>query len=233
MTVSDRFRVAVSLAERRPEWSGAESEGARLSWAAAEVLQGDGAGVSLSVDRALRFPWGASDRASELAEQLQFTAGQGPCLDAFTGHQAVMANRSVLSRFWPGFAEPFLGRTPFRSVFAMPIHHIGALDVYFRQEQGCLAVDVGAAAAVAQEIWYAAAESESLTATDPHTGALTGAGGLRNQVPVAVGILIAALDLAAPDALAVLRAHAFVDGRSVDEVAVDVVDGTLGPHLLG
>lgn len=232
MTVPDRFRVAVSRAGRKPEFAGPECEGARLAWAAAQVLRADGAGVGLSVDRSLRLPWGASGRGAALAEQLQFTAGQGPCMDAFSGGQAVMASESVITRFWPGFAESFLQRTPFRSVFAMPIDDIGVLDVYFHHEQGCLAVDVGAAAEVARELWSAVAGSAILMAADSQTGTPTGVGGSRSQVSVAVGILIAALDLSASDALAVLRAHAFAGGRSVDEVAVDLVDGTLDPRLL-
>lgn len=229
VTVADTFWEAVIRAEERPEFSGPGFEGARLSWAAGQVLQGDGAGLSLSVDQALRFPWGASNEAAALAEQFQFTAGQGPCLDAFSGGQAVMASRLVISRFWPGFAESFLGQTPFRSVFATPIGTIGVLDVFFRAEQGALAVDVGVAEIVAREIWLVLSESESLVATDPQTGALSATNGPRSQVPVAVGVLVAALELTAPDALAVLRAHAFAGGRSVDDVAVDVVDGRLDP----
>lgn len=233
MTVADQFQAALSRAGGRPELAGPGHEGARLAWAAAEVLGADGAGVGLSADQSLRLPWGASDEAAALAEQLQFTAGQGPCLDAFAGGQAVMASRLVISRFWPGFAEPFLLRTPFRSVFAIPVDGIGVLDAYFCREQGCLAVDVGAATEVARQVWQAVADNDALLVTDPRTGALTAVGGLRTQVPVAVGVLAAALDVTAPDALALLRGHAFAVDRSVDEVAADVVDGTLDPHLFG
>lgn len=233
MTVADEFWAAVAWARDRPELSRPDGEGSRLAWAAGQVLGGAGAGIGLSADRALRIPWGSSDLDAAQAERLQFTAGQGPCLDAFVGRQPVMASRLVITRFWPGFAEPFLLRTPYRSVFAIPIGEIGVLDVYFGDDLGCLTVDVGAATEVAHEIWTAAAASEPLTAIDPLTGVLAAADGVRSQVSVAVGVLVAALDLSAPDALAVLRAHAFSGGRSVDEVAVDVVAGTLDPRLLG
>lgn len=231
MTVADQFQAALLRARDRPELAGPGGEGARVAWAAAEVLQADGAGVGLSVDQMLRLPWGASDEVAAVAEQLQFTAGQGPCLDAFAGGEAVMASRLIISRFWPGFAEPFLLRTPFRSVFAIPIDGIGVLDVYFCQEQGCLAVDVGAATEVASQVAYAVTESDALMVIDPSTGTPAAVGGRRAKVPVAVGILVAALHVTAPDALAILRGHAFAGDRSVDDVAADIVDGTLGPHL--
>lgn len=92
MTVADQFQAALSRAGDRPEPAGPGGEGTR---AAAEVLRADGAGVGLAVDQLLRLPWGAIDEAAALTQQLQFTAGQGPSLDAFAGRQAVMASRLV------------------------------------------------------------------------------------------------------------------------------------------
>lgn len=233
MTVASRFWAGVAAAHRIPGLDGPIAAGDRLAWAARRVLHGDGAGIALTARGALRVPWGASDPDATMAETLQFTAGQGPCFDAFTGQQAVMAGELVISRFWPGFAEQLLGRTPFRSVFAIPIRGIGVLDLYFGDPVGSLTVDVAAADEVAGEIWTALADEGSWLPTAPPSEITQPGLRARSQVPVAMGILVAALDLTGDDALAVLRAHAFADSRSVDDVAADVVDGTLDPHVFG
>lgn len=233
MTVIRRFWAEVAAAQRIPGFSEPAAVGSRLAWAAGRVLHGDGCGISLSARGALRVPWGASDADATLAEQLQFTAGQGPCFDAFSGDQAVMAGELVITRFWPGFAGEFLRRTPFRSVFATPIRGVGVLDLYFTDPLGSLTVDVAAADEVTGEIWTALADEGSWLPTAPPSSTAPSSFRARSQVPVAMGILVAALDLAADDALAMLRAHAFADSRSVDEVAGDVVDGTLDPHVFG
>ena len=233
MTVIRRFWAEVAAARSIPSFAGPNAAGGRLAWAAGRVLRGDGCGISISARSALRVPWGASDADSALAEQLQFTAGQGPCFDAFAGKQAVMAGETVISRFWPGFAEQFLVRTRFRSAFAMPIRAIGVLDLYFADPLGGLTVDVAAAEQVAGEVWTALADEGSWLPAAALSEIAPPGFRARSQVPVAMGILAAALDLTGDDALALLRAHAFADGCSVDDVAADVVDGTLDPHVFG
>jgi AmiR/NasT family two-component response regulator len=49
----------------------------------------------------------------------------------------------------------------------------------------------------------------------------------RPEVYQATGMVIAQLELSPDDALATLRAHAFVHDRPIDEVARDVVARTL------
>ncbi len=55
----------------------------------------------------------------------------------------------------------------------------------------------------------------------------------REQVHQATGMLIAAFSISAEEALARLRGHAFVMGRSLDEVAKDIVSRRLSPLELG
>src|SRR4051794_10539556 len=81
--------VAAVAAEFRAAWAGARDPQTadpdllpvRLARAAADVLGADGAGISFYEDD-FRVPLGASDEMTTLAERLQFTQGQGPCLDA-------------------------------------------------------------------------------------------------------------------------------------------------------
>jgi hypothetical protein len=54
----------------------------------------------------------------------------------------------------------------------------------------------------------------------------------RSRLWIGVGMVIAELHLPAPDALAVLRSHAYATGRSVDDLADDLVVGRADPAEL-
>ncbi len=49
----------------------------------------------------------------------------------------------------------------------------------------------------------------------------------RDQLSQATGMVVAQLKIAPPDALALLRAHAFAHGTTVTEVSSRIVDRTL------
>jgi AmiR/NasT family two-component response regulator len=54
----------------------------------------------------------------------------------------------------------------------------------------------------------------------------------RNAVFLAMGMLNVALEVSAPDALALLRGHAFAVNRTVDDIAQDVVNRRIAVHEL-
>ncbi len=54
----------------------------------------------------------------------------------------------------------------------------------------------------------------------------------RNAVIIALGFLNVALEVTAPDALALLRGRAFAVGRTVDDIARDVIDRRLPADAL-
>jgi len=62
----------------------------RLCTAAVKALPACGAGVSLMSDAGVRGVAAASDVASEHVDELQFTLGEGPCMDAFTSRRPVL-----------------------------------------------------------------------------------------------------------------------------------------------
>jgi len=49
---------------------------------------------------------------------------------------------------------------------------------------------------------------------------------------LAMGMLNVALEVSAPDALALLRGHAFAVNRTVDDIAQDVVNRRIAVHEL-
>ena len=62
----------------------------RLCSAAVKALPMWGAGLSLMSEAGVRGVAAASDPASERVDELQFTLGEGPCMDAFTTRRPVL-----------------------------------------------------------------------------------------------------------------------------------------------
>ena len=98
----------------------------------------------------------SSNAVSELIEELQYTLGEGPCVDAYHHQQPVLE---------PDLADPtvprWIGFTPqavaagARAVFGFPLQigsvHLGALNVY-RDQPGPLTDDQHADALVVAEV---------------------------------------------------------------------------------
>lgn len=230
MEIHDAFWAAVSAGEQDPAMTGPFLLGSRLAFAAAQVLHAPAAGLSVSSpDLLVRVPLGASSLDAGAAERLQFTAGEGPCLDAYALGEPMMAAAAVIERAYPMFARQLRAQTPFRSVFAMPLPGIGALDVYFTDPVGCGAVDVAVAFMVAEQIQVALAQTDLPVAL---AGSTDSAQGRRAQVPVAMGMMMVTLAVSPPEALAVLRARAFTTNRAVEDLAHDVVIGTVDAEQL-
>jgi hypothetical protein len=208
---------------------------ARLCLACVEVLGVDGAGVSVLSDD-FRVPLGASDEVATMAERLQFTTGEGPCLQAVHAHRPVSAADGALRTHWPVFAERLFAQTPYRAVMSLPVGHdrgqFGALDLYWTDPAASRTLTTVDAITVTDEIYRAL----TISTPDAVTGLADPAqpvwlrGGVpraRMNVWIAVGILITDLDASAPDALALLRAYAYSHDTSVDSTAHDLTDGTL------
>ena len=63
----------------------------------------------------MRIPVGASDDPAAAAERLQFTAAEGPCLDAQALARSVLATETLIEQRWPDFYSGLVTRTPFRA----------------------------------------------------------------------------------------------------------------------
>jgi hypothetical protein len=208
----------------------------RLARAAAEVLRVDGAGLSVQFGAHGRCPLGASSADVGRAERLQFTVGDGPCLLALaTGHPQFLVAED-LRRRWPVFADRLLAQTPFRGIVALPVRHAlagtGAIDLFLVDQSAVARLDVFDAVAVGDlvsaaltdaAVWSTWSEAEGPAWL--HSPSAT----RRAAVWQAVALTSAALDLGAPDALALLRGQAATAARTVDQVAGDLVSGRLAP----
>lgn len=220
---------------------GAELLPSRLARAAAAVLAVDGASLSLmSVD--LRVPLGASSPAATVAERLQFTLGQGPCLDVLHGGPPMRSDSATLEQVWPHFHRELVATTPFRSVIAVPLPFNvegggGALDLYLSDPVDVTRVDLQDCAQVAdgvvERLLRVVSPAALAGADDASKVQWLQADGARArmEVWVAVGVLTHHLGLAAPDALDVLRAWAHSHDTDLDSVAGQLVSGALDAEL--
>jgi hypothetical protein len=205
----------------------------QICHACLEGLDVDGAAISLLTTTVSRETLWATDAVAELLEDLQFTLNEGACMEAAsTGRPVAVSDvhLGVQAARWPMFAAAVAEQTRVRALFALPLQwgvvNLGVLDLY-RAAPGELS-----------ELQWTDAVSAADTAalmmlgqrTDPgdHDGGwLDSVFGHRAEVHQATGMVLAQLGISADDALARLRAHAFVHQRLLIDVARDVVDRRL------
>jgi hypothetical protein len=235
VTIAGRFAAALDdVAE--PGSSGPELLPVRLARACARTLGVDGAGVSLVDATQQPVPLGGSSEQAEVAERLQFTVGSGPCMTAQETRQPVFAVEDELRRRWPVFAELLVGATTFRAVVALPLQPAlagaGAIDLYFQRSADVLDLDVFEALAVGELVASALSEAAVWSDWTPDEGPewLHGPTPQRRAAAwEAMGRLSVDLRVGAQEALALLRAHAYGAGRTVDEAAGELLAGRLRP----
>lgn len=197
--------------------------------ACSDALAADGASLSVARPGALREPTLASGQVAEQLEELQFTLGQGPGMDAVAGRGPILVADLAApdaQRRWPAFA-PAGASLNVRGVFAFPVIAgaalVGVLNVY-RFLAGPLQQEE-----LAQGLVYA--DAILTLALDERGGIESGRDRLldavlsarRVQVHQATGMVAAQLEVPMADALAALRAHAYAHGCSLADLAADVL----------
>jgi GAF domain-containing protein len=209
----------------------------RLCEACVVLLDIDAAAISLVFDGASSGTLGSSGGSARVYDELQFTLGEGPCLDsvAFRTPILVADLADPGDTRWPIYGPALLSHR-IRGVFAVPVlvagEHVGALDL-FRAQPGHLAGDHLSGAIAAAElagIPLLDLMHNDLQAAvdDPESNAWAELHMLsRAEVSQATGMLVAQLDVEPAEALVRLRAHAYATGRSTTDVARDIVDRRL------
>jgi len=221
-------RLLRILARLRTEGDGEPGDVPRLCEVCADLLQMSGAGIMLMSGDTPRGSVCSSNAVSALIEELQFTLGEGPCVDAYGEDRPILEpNLADPTRpRWFAFSPPVVAAGA-RAVFGFPIGvramRLGALNFY-RDAPGRLTDDQHADAVVMAGV--AGRAVLAIQASAP-PGALaeeleTGSE-LRLVVHQASGMVAAQLGISVAEALIRLRAHAFTTGRPLTAVAEDVV----------
>jgi GAF domain-containing protein len=196
---------------------------------AALALSASGVGVSVMAANGVHGMATASDPATARIEELQFTVGEGPCVDAFASSRPVLVpdlSDGVMRR-WPIYA-PAVHDAGIRAVFAFPMQvgaaRLGVLDV-FRTLPGPLSrEELGRALTFADVAVTALLDGQEHdnTAPDGPIG-LDEAVEHRAEIFQAQGMVMVQLGVPISEALVRIRAYAYAENRPLNDVAADIV----------
>lgn len=218
-----RLRILSSLAS-----GPSELETKRLCQVCAEVTLMSGAGIMLMAGDVPRGSVCTTNSVSSLIEELQFTLGEGPCVDAFNQDRPVLEpdlTHPIIPRWLP-FVGPVVAAGA-RAIFGFPLHvgaaRLGALNLY-RDQPGALSDDQYADALVMADI---AAQAVLILQAEAPPGKLAAAleagADFHYAVHQATGMIAAQLEVSVAQAMIRLRAFSFGSDRPIADVAHDVV----------
>jgi hypothetical protein len=207
------------------EWLSRVREGIRPACesavAAADV---DGGGLALLSSRGMRSVVFTSDDVSQALEELQIDLAEGPCIDAAAGRSPVLAGdlqdlrRDLVAR-WPFFL-PRMDALGVHGIFAFPLlvgpMVLGTLELY-RRAGGLL--DESQVSATVQS-------TDELGRTILDLSEPAGFGDVGRPgtfVHQAAGMVMIQIDGSIEEAMAYLRARAFVEGLSLVDLSAAVV----------
>jgi hypothetical protein len=199
-----------------------------LADACVRALPVSGAGLALMTDEGPAGIIAATDGAALQLEELQFTLGEGPCVDASkTGRPVLQPDLALTAPLrWPAFAGGVL-QAGIRAIFAFPLRvgaiRIGVLDLY-RDRAGALSPE---------ELTEALSFADAATLVLLHAQAGSPVRGAvpvlneRAEVHQATGVVSVQAAVGLAEALVLLRARAFAEERPLADLARDVLTGTV------
>ena len=187
-----------------------------------------GAGLISMTDKGPLGILAATDGPAGVLEELQFTLGEGPCIDASMSRRPVLQPelaRTGSSR-WPGFTAGAL-EAGVKAIFAFPLQvggiRIGVLDLYRNSAgdlgNGELVEALAFADAAVSVLLHLQAEAGSGTIHPALLGGVMG----RSEVHQATGMLSAQHGVSLAQALMMLQARAYSAERPILDIARDVL----------
>jgi hypothetical protein len=198
----------------------------------ARTVPVSGVGLALMTEEGPAGTVAVTDGTAEQLEELQFSLGEGPCVDASrTGRPVLQPDlaRTAPAR-WPAFAAG-AEAAGLLAVFAFPLRvggiRLGVLDLY-RITAGVLS-----AAELAEALSFADAATALLLHLQAQAvGWDLPAASLalvddRAEVHQATGVVSVQSGVSLPEALLLLRARAYADQRPIGELALDVLNGVV------
>jgi hypothetical protein len=205
-----------------------EPEPVRLCEVCAEVSGMSGAGIMLMTGDTQQGSVCSSNAVSNLIEELQFTLGEGPCVDAHHDDRPVLEPdlADPATPRWLGFTAPAVAAGA-RAVFGFPLQvgsvRLGALNLY-RDQPGPMSDDQ-----YADSLVLAGVAARSLLAMQAHavpgtlSTELEAGANFRFVVHQASGMVAVQLGVSVGEALARLRAYAFGNDLLLTDVVKAIV----------
>jgi hypothetical protein len=216
-------QLAVLLANGAPGLSLA----ARLAGACVALLEVEGASITVEAATPNRVTLAATDQISAELEQLQDVLSQGPCWDAYLSGSPQTTNLIPQQDWlWPQFGPAAREAVGSRTLFGLPMtpqgQTLGVLSVHLA---GTVELPIGLEDSQFLADTIGAALLLDPQQHDPYGQAGPWSG--RSQVHQATGMVIAQLRIPANDAMAILRAHAYAHNTGLDDIAQQILRGTL------
>ncbi len=221
-------RILTLLAARSEDSIGTK----HLCELAADVTDMTGAGIMLFSDDVARGSLCATGPVSSQLEELQYTLGEGPSIDAYRGGRVITEPDLVDPDFirWQAFAAPAV-EAGAKALFSYPVRigaiRLGALNL-FRDRAGSLTDDQHADALVMSDV---AARSILAMQGDAVLGTIAAelevGTNFHFVVHQAAGMVSVQLGVSVEEALVRLRAFAFGSDRAITDVARDIVERRL------
>jgi hypothetical protein len=227
--VTASTRVTEILSAVLADSGGAADSAGILVGLCVRAVPVSGVGLALMTDQGPAGTVAATDGGAQRLEDLQFTFGEGPCVDASTTGRPVLVPDLAESESlrWPEFV-PAARAAGLRAVFALPLQvggiRLGVLDLY-RENAGMLASDQ-----LAEALSFADAATLlllHLQAEDSGSGNRLAVLDDRAEVHQATGVVSVRAGVGLAQALLLLRARAYSEGRPLGELARDVLDGVV------
>jgi hypothetical protein len=208
-------------------FSGDDLDVVRLCAVCADVAALSGASLMLMGGDLPGFS-AAGSAVSALIEEMQYTVGEGPGLDAYHQNRPVLEPDLVdsVTPRWVAFTPPAV-EVGARAIFGFPLQvatvRLGALTLY-RDRPGPLSGDQYAKVVVlAHMAAQALLALQAQAPPDVLVPGLEDGAGCRPVAHQASGIVSAQLGISVGEALLRLRAYAFANDRLLIEVANEVV----------
>jgi len=188
----------------------------------------DGGGMSLVSATGMRQPLYGSDDTAQLMERLQFTVGEGPCVDASASGSPVLVPDldepgSGVRQRWPVFLAEAT-KADIRAVFAFPVRigaiSLGAIDLYRRAPGPLLREELADVLTTVDTIAAALLEGEDTVDFGLDTDRLSSM-----AIHRAAGMVMEQLGTSIENALMRLRARAYSEGVPINDLADAVIIG--------
>lgn len=172
----------------------------------------------------------ATDSISEQVMEAQLTLGEGPTLDVLATSRPVLMTDladGAAGRRWPGFA-PVAEALGIGAVFAFPLVlgaiSVGVLELYRKTAGGLSTTELTDALLFSDLATLRVLDHLAGLDVDPTLDVFEHRWA---EVHQATGVVSAQLEVPLAEALVRLRAHAYVTGLRLSEVAHDLLAGSL------
>lgn len=203
----------------------------RLVRACTVALPVTGVGLALMTDAGPAGTVAATDGPAATMEELQFTLGEGPCIDSsHTGRPVLQPDLGASGPGrWPLFAAGALD-AGIRAIFALPLRvgaiRLGVLDLYRDVPGPLTGTDLAEALHFADAATAILLHLQALDADGSSSG-LVSVIEDRAEVHQATGVIAVQADLTLAQALVLLRARAFAAERPILSLSRDVLSGAV------